>query len=107
MNISENGLNLIKKEEGFKQKPYVCPAGKLTIGYGHVILPNESFTEINEIQATQLLKNDVAIAEDCINNSVKVPITQDQFDALISFVFNVGRKAFLESTLLRNLNNHE
>jgi lysozyme len=105
MRISQNGLDLIKQHESFSPTVYICPAGKPTVGFGHVVLPNESFTRISEQEAEDLLCKDVSIAENCINNAVKVPITQNQFDALVSFVFNVGCAAFLKSTLLRKLNN--
>lgn len=104
MRISQNGLDLIKKSESFAPLPYICPAGKLTIGYGHCILPHESFTKITEKDAEEILRKDAAIAENCINKAVKVPLTQNQFDALVSFIFNVGCAAFLKSTLLRKLN---
>jgi lysozyme len=104
MRISQAGLDLIKQHESFSAIPYLCPAKKLTIGFGHVVLPNESFTTITETQALEILRKDVSIAENCINKTVKVPLSQDQFDALVSFVFNVGCNAFLKSTLLRKLN---
>jgi lysozyme len=105
MKISENGLAIIKESEGFKPAPYLCPAGYWTIGFGHRILSTESFISITEAEAEQLLIKDVGIAENCINNLVKVPITQNQFDALVSFVYNVGCEAFKNSTMLRLLNN--
>jgi lysozyme len=106
MKISSTGLDLIKHFESFSPVPYLCPAHKLTVGYGHVVLRNENFTSITEEEATQLLQKDCGVAEDCINQSVKVPLSQDQFDALVSFVFNIGVGAFLNSTLLKLLNAH-
>lgn len=107
MKISQTGLDLIKQHESFSPTVYICPAGEPTIGYGHVVLPHESFTRINEQDAEEILRKDVAIAERCVNNAVKVPITQEQFDALVSFVFNVGCAAFLKSTMLRKLNAYQ
>jgi lysozyme len=107
MRISQNGLNLIKQHEAFRAEPYLCPARKLTIGYGHVILPGEKFTSITLQQAEDLLRKDAALTEICINKYVKVPLTQNQFDALASFIFNVGRRNFLASTMLRKLNAYQ
>lgn len=115
MKISSRGLALIKQFEGFSPTPYLCPAGKWTIGYGHVLNPQvviptqAGIQTINEQQATNLLRDDVAIAEAAVNRLVKVPLNQNQFDALVSLVFNIGAGAFARSTLLRllNSNNHQ
>lgn len=104
MRIGEKGLALIKEFESFVSFPYTCPAGKLTIGYGHVVLQDEEFTKITPEEGEKLLINDCAIAENCINKLVKVELNQNQFDALVSFVFNVGRENFFASTLLKQLN---
>lgn len=103
--ISERGLKLIKTFEGFSPLPYVCVAGKKTIGYGHVLLPDESYPcGLNEETALEILQKDVRIAEKTVLKSVQVPLNQNQFDALVSFVFNVGSRNFRHSTLLRCLN---
>lgn len=107
MLVSDKGLDLIKTFESFSALPYRCPAGKLTIGYGHVIKDGESFTKITQDEALEILRKDCAIAESCINKSVTVPINQNQFDALVSFVFNVGCGAFKTSTLLLLLNSEK
>lgn len=104
MNISHAGIALIKKFEGFKPVTYLCPAGYQTIGYGHRLLPGETFSTITEMQATAILYKDVAIAEKAIANLVKVEITQGQHDALVDFIFNLGVTAFAKSTLLKRLN---
>jgi lysozyme len=101
---SIKGLNLIKKYEGLYLKKYICPAGKPTIGYGHVILPSENYSEITIKQAEELLKKDIAWAGKVINTVVYVPLTQNQFDALVSFVFNCGSGNFIRSTCLKLLN---
>lgn len=103
MKISDKGLEVIKQHEGLCLKAYVCPAGVLTIGYGHTgdVLEGQ---EITEDEAERLLRNDVSWAEDCVNESVEVSLTQNQFDALVSFVYNIGCNAFRSSTLLRLLN---
>lgn len=105
MITSENGLNLIKQSEQLRLKPYLCPAKDWTVGWGHRIQEGEHFTEITEQEAEELLRKDAAIAENCIHRSVKVPLTQNQFDALVSFIYNVGCFAFLHSTMLKELNN--
>lgn len=105
--MSENGLsNLTKKFEGCKLKPYLCPAKVWTIGWGHAILPTEHFTEISQKQADDILKKDISWAEDLINNAVKAPINQNQFDALVDLSYNIGKQAFLHSTLLNKLNSY-
>lgn len=107
MNISEKGIALIKRFEGFSATPYRCPAGKWTIGYGHVIVKNKQIQQLSEEEAHQLLLKDVQRAEDAIRRHVEVKITQKQFDALCSFIYNVGVGAFVRSTLLKKLNRRE
>ncbi len=106
MEISDNGLELIRQFEGFSPKPYRCPAGKLTIGYGHAIIFSDKFpaSGITQEIAENLLKQDVSVAENSINHLVSGQILQCQFDALCSFVYNIGTKAFEKSSLLRLLN---
>lgn len=106
MQTSQAGLALIKKFEGFCSVAYYCPAGKLTIGYGHVILPGEQFPEskISESAAENMLKQDVTMVGKAINQLVATDLLQNQFDALVSFVYNIGVKAFEKSTLLRLIN---
>jgi lysozyme len=109
MKAGIEAIKLLKKFEqgpngGFASRVYQCSGGKNTIGYGHVILPHETFDVITEKEAEELLKKDIKIAEEAINKYVVVPLTQNRFDALISFVFNIGVKAFKKSTLLKKLN---
>lgn len=108
MKTSEKGIDLLKVLEegkGFSSKSYICSAGKRTIGYGHVILPDDNIIEpITEDQAEDILEKDVMLAENAINKYVKIPLTQNQFDALVCFVFNVGRTNFKTSTLLKFIN---
>ena len=104
--ISENGINLIKSFEGLRLSAYKCSAGVLTIGYGHTgnVKP---FDVVSEKQAEDILKNDLIKFEKVINDSVCVELNQNQFDALVSFVFNIGATAFKKSTMLKFLNaNH-
>ncbi len=103
--ISARGLELIKKFEGFSPLAYPCVAGKMTIGYGHVVLPDEKFPcGVTEKQADELLLKDVAVAEKTVLAFVKTPLNRNQFDALVSFVFNVGARNFALSSLLRAVN---
>ena len=105
MKTSQKGLDLIKKFEGFSDKEYICPAGKPTIGYGHVILPNEHFSSsITKEEAEILLKKDLQPREKSLNILVKVNINQNQFDALMSFIYNIGVANFKQSTLLKFIN---
>lgn len=105
MQTSDKGLNLIKKFEGFSEKEYICPAGKATIGYGHVILASEVFTQpMTRNEAENLLKKDLITREIDLNKSLKVPITQNQFDALICLIYNIGITNFKSSTLLKFIN---
>lgn len=101
--ISDAGLDLIKSHEGLRLNAYLCPAGVLTIGYGHTAT-TQTGQQITEAQAEALLRQDVQWAEAAVRRNVTVPLTQSQFDALVSFVFNIGEPAFRRSTLLRLLN---
>lgn len=106
--ISQQGLDFIKKFEGFSPLPYICAAGKETIGYGHVIKQGEQFPcGVTEQQAEEILLEDVAEAEQCIFDCVEVDLMPFQFDALVSLVFNIGTNAFRKSTLLRMLNSEQ
>ena len=104
MQISENGLDLIRKFEGLRLAAYLCPSGVLTIGYGHTGSDVKRGQKIDEDRATELLMNDVKRFETSVNNLVKVEITQGMFDALVSFCFNLGAGSLHGSTLLRKLN---
>lgn len=110
MQISEKGLKLLKTWEqgprgGFSPTIYPCSAGKRTIGYGHVIEPDEDIKEpISEATADELLKKDVKESEDAVNRYVKVIISQNRFDALVCLVFNIGVGNFAKSTLLSFVN---
>lgn len=103
MEFSAQGYDVIKRFEGFSPSPYRDAQG-WSIGYGHFILPGENLSWIDQAQADELLRKDAAIAVSAVNQMVKVPLSQNQFDALVSFVYNVGTGAFGSSTLLRLLN---
>lgn len=109
MKISEKGLNLIKEFEGLRLKPYKDAVGIPTIGYGNTYYEDGrkvslSDPAITEERATELLKMVVKRYEDAINRYVQVPITQNQFDALVSFAYNVGNENVRKSTLMKLLN---
>lgn len=104
MKTSLAGLRLIKKFEGLRLKAYICPAGVLTIGYGSTGAHVKPGMVITAAEAEALLIKDLARFENAINRLVKVPLNQNQFDALASFIFNIGIGAFEKSTLLRLLN---
>ena len=105
MQISEQGLALIKGFEGFCAHPYLCPAGRWTIGYGHLISDEEDYSEgVSEEESEAILKQDVAVAEQAVCRLVHVVLKQGQFDALVSLVYNIGIKAFSDSTLLKYIN---
>ena len=107
MKTSASGLALIKIHEGLSLVPYRCPAGVWTIGYGHAMRSQEvaKYTNgISEAEAGALLLMDVALAEAALRRLVNVPLTVGQFDALVSFVFNLGAGRFQASTLRMKLN---
>ncbi|RQZ12821.1 lysozyme [Burkholderia sp. Bp9031] len=99
------GIALIKQFEGLRLSRYLDAVGKPTIGYGHLILPNERFTRaLTPAEAEALLRRDLRGAELNLRKLLHVPVTQQQFDALMSFVFNLGAGRLRSSTLLRYLN---
>lgn len=103
MKVGTSGLNLIKFFEGLKLRAYKCPADIWTIGYGHTdgVAPDDIVTEA---QAISLLFEDVAKSERAVNQYVHVTLTQNQFDALVSFIFNLGIGNFRTSMLLKKIN---
>jgi lysozyme len=103
MKISQSGIDLIKRFEGCKLKSYLCPAGVWTIGYGHTANVRKNQIITSE-QASAMLMSDLLQFERAVNAMVAVPLKQGQFDALVSFAFNLGSGALAGSTLLRKLN---
>jgi lysozyme len=100
MKTSKRGIDLLKAHEGLRLTAYKCPAGVLTIGYGHTGTDVTAGKTITQAEAEQLLRNDLAWAEEAVNSELP-GINQNQFDALVSFTYNVGAGAFKGSTLLR------
>jgi GH24 family phage-related lysozyme (muramidase) len=112
--LSDNGARFIGRFEGFRAHLYNDAAGHCTIGYGHLVHlgacngsePAEFKRGISEQEAEELLRRDAQTAADAVRHSVRVPLNQTQFDALVSFVYNLGAGAFEGSTLLKDINAH-
>lgn len=107
MQISYNGIQFLKKWEGFKAEAYKDTGRVWTIGYGTIKWmgkPVEQGMKMTEKEAELALQADLAWAQTAVNQLVRYPLTQNMFDALVSFVYNVGETAFRKSTLLRLLN---
>ena len=110
MNCSNKGLAFIMEFEGVKLKAYPDPATggePWTVGVGHTGPEVIEGFEITEVQALDYLRADIETAEKCINQCVTDTLTQDQFDALCSFVFNLGCGNFRKSTLLKKINDED
>lgn len=108
MKTSPAGIALIQQFEGRRLEAYKCPAGIWTIGYGHTSAAGAPEVKpgmvITKQEANEILIRDLVKYENAVNRLVKVPLTQNQFDALVSFTFNVGEGALAKSTLLKKLN---
>ncbi|MDP3322629.1 MAG: lysozyme [Hydrogenophaga sp.] len=109
MKTSENCINLIKVFEGFSSKPYMCPAGVPTIGYGSTRYADNKPVKladelITEPEAVAILYKTLTTYEDAVNRYVSRPINQNQFDALVDFAYNVGAQNLRTSRLLKKLN---
>lgn len=101
--ISARGLALIQELEGFQAEPKQLPTGGWVVGYSHV-RATEPGEAVNENDAAALLSNDLSAFENLVNTLVTQPLTQTQFDALVSFAFSVGAEAFGRSQVLRRVN---
>jgi len=101
--INQAGLDIIKHYEGLKLEAYLCPGGKWTVGWGHTRGVTKGMTITIE-QAEKFLIQDVQEAADAVRTLPKVSLNNNQFSALVSFVFNVGVTNFRKSTLLKMLN---
>ena len=106
MKISDEGLYLLKHFEGCELKAYRCSADVLTIGYGHTKDVTEDM-EITQEEAEAMLAEEMGEYEGYINNKVTVPLDQNQFDAMVCWVYNLGSGNLASSTLLSVLNNGE
>lgn len=109
MKTSEKGKAIIKQYEGFRAKPYLCPAKVPTIGYGATYYLDGRKVKltdpaISEAQADKLLDKMLEKYEQAVERYAQVPLNQNQFDALVSFCYNVGAENLRTSTLLKKLN---
>lgn len=109
MKISQNGLDFIEEWEGKKPDKYKDAAGLWTVGIGHLIKQGEVFSHtLTDAECYELLREDLAPVQSRINRWVKVPLTQNQYDALCCLVLNIGtgnkHKGFFSSSVLRYLN---
>lgn len=105
MRVSDAGIELIKSFEGFEPVPYLDDVKIPTVGYGHVIRKGEKFLKpLTESEATELMCRDLMEFEACVSALVEVDIEQCQFDALVSFTYNLGCGKLESSTLLKKLN---
>lgn len=103
MRTSDNGIELVKRYEGYREQAYRCPAGVWTIGYGHTANVHEGQTCTRE-QAERWLREDLRSAENAVNVlEPSRPLRQCEFDALVSFVYNLGTGNFSGSTLRRKV----
>ena len=107
MRLNQTGIDFLKKEEGFRAEAYQDSKGVWTIGYGTTVYhgaPVQPGMKITEKEAQIAFEFDTAWAQTTVNQEVKVRLTQNMFNALVSFVYNIGAPAFIGSTLLRMLN---
>jgi len=109
MRTGPDGVDIIKKWEGFSAEPYLCPAARPTIGYGSTWDINGDpvtmdHPPVGDVAATRLLQRELTHVEGAIAKLVKVPLRQSQFDALASFIYNVGSGNFQSSTMRMKLN---
>jgi len=104
LTISETGLKLIKAFEGYRPVDRELVTGQRIVGYGHRLY-SEDAVMMDKSEAETVLRSDLEPFEDMINSEVHAPMSQSQFDALCSFAYNIGPKAFLKSDTLRALNN--
>lgn len=104
--VKEAGLDLIRRFETCRLKAYLCPSKIWTIGWGHTRDVREGDSCTQE-QADAWLSEDVEEAEHAVLQAIEVPVTDNQFAALVSFTYNVGVAAFMRSNLLKKLNRGE
>ena len=108
LDISDNGYAIIRDAEGFRSTAYLDTGGVWTIGFGTIKYPNGTSVKKGDTctrnEAEQWLKNDCVWVDACLDKYVKVNLNQNQFDALASFVYNIGETAFIKSTMLTLIN---
>ena len=104
MKTSNQTIECIKYFEGFSARHYICPAGYRTIGYGHLIKKHEDFSHISIQEANKILLLDIETIELAVLRLTNIILSQNQFDALVSFVFNLGSAAYQRSSLRAKVN---
>ena len=107
MAIAKSTLSFITKEEGLRNKAYKDSKGLWTIGVGHLIKPDEKHlltATLTDQEVEELLQSDLKWCQDAVDNHVKVPLTQNQYDALYSLCFNIGETNFKRSTVVKRIN---
>lgn len=110
MAIAESTLSFITNEEGFRNKAYKDSKGLLTIGVGHLIKTDEEHllnATLTDDQVKELLRSDLKWCSEAVETSVKVPLTQKQYDALYSLCFNIGETNFKKSTVVKKINEND
>ncbi len=101
---NNSGVDLIRQFEGCELHAYTCPAGRLTVGYGHTGPDVTANLTITPQRAVELLYGDLARFEKAVAASLKVKVTDNQFSALVALAYNIGPTALAKSTLLKRLN---
>ena len=107
MAIAKSTLAFVTKEEGFKTKAYADSKGLMTIGVGHLIKPDEAHLKeatLSIDQVEELLQSDLKWCDEAVTQAIKVPLNQNQYDALYSLCFNIGATHFRESTVVKKIN---
>ena len=107
MAIAESTLSFITKEEGFRNRAYKDSKGLLTIGVGHLIKASEPHlvsATLSDQEVKELLKSDLKWCSEAVESSVRVPLSQKQYDALYSLCFNIGETNFKKSTVVKRIN---
>jgi len=110
MAIAKSTLDFIIKEEGARNKAYKDSKGLWTIGVGHLIKADEQHlinTTLTDAQVEDLLKSDLRWCSEAVESSVRVPLQQNQFDALYSLCFNIGETNFKKSTVVKKINDND
>jgi lysozyme len=110
LTIGKKGIKLIQSFEGYRNKAYFCPAGLVTIGYGTTRINGKPVSigmKCTKKQALEWMKEDLEEFEDAVNDLVDVKITQNQFDAIVSFAYNCGIGNLKSSTLLKKVNSKD
>lgn len=107
MKLSQKGIDHLIESEGFRRTMYKDVKGLATIGVGHLIKDDEPHLlekTLTDKEVRELFKQDVSIFERCVNKSLNKPVKQNEFDALVSFAFNIGCGGFQRSSILRYIN---